>query len=368
MRQCPSPSLLILALSLALGACAAPSPRAVTEAAPMAAAHQQPSEAGELLFTSMRTGSPQIFRIGADGSGELRLTRTEYAELQPVWSRSGRIAFVSYRSGGGDIYTMNADGGDVRRVTDWPGLEQNPSWSPDGKHLTFVGERDGKAVLAVVNADGSGLRMVSGSLSEVAGPAWSPDGDKIAFVAALDNRPRIVVADLVRQAVEPVDPQGLGREFGPIWSPDGRSIAYVVSGSRTEGVNLRLMRLGETSPVALTANAYINSQPQFSPDGSKLLFLSNAASQGGYMKLHVMNADGRGVRPLTDWEDADMGASWSADGRQIYFMSFRDWPGQVYRANVDGSDVRRLTRTRTQEGIPVVRLSAGAVPNPTRSH
>ena len=300
-------------------------------------------------------------------TSELRLTRTETAELQPAWSPSGRIAFVSYRSGGGDIYTMNADGGDVRRVSDWPGLEQSPSWSPDGKYLTFVGERDGKGVLAVVNADGSGLRIVSGSLSEVAGPAWSPDGNKIAFVAALDNRPRIMVADLVRQTVDPLDPRGRGREFGPIWSPDGRSVAYVLSGSRTEGVNLRLMRLGETAPIALTANGYINSQPQFSPDGSKLLFLSNAASQGGYMKLQVMNADGSAARSLTDWDHADMGASWSADGRQIYFMSFRDWPGQVYRANADGSDVRRLTQTRSQEGIPAVRLSAGMPPNPSRS-
>ena len=315
----------------------------------------------ELVFTSMRDGNLQIIRIGADGGAESRLTQTLSAEFQPTWSRNGRIAWVSYRSGDGDIYTMNADGSDVRRLSARPGLEQSPAWSPDGRRLAYVGERDGLGAVFVVNADGSGERVVSGTLTEVGSPQWSPDGTKIAFGAAIENKPRIVVADLGAGHVGAVT-NGTGGEFGPIWSPDGKAIVYVQSGGRTDGVNLRAIRLGERESVPLTKNGYTNSQPQFSPDGTKILYLSNASSQGAYMNVHVMNADGTVATNLTRWGHADLSATWSADARQVYFMSFRDWPGQIYRINSDGTDVRRLTHSKTQDGYPVVRPTQGSLP------
>ena len=308
----------------------------------------------ELVFTSLRDGNLQIFRIGSDGGAESRLTRTQTAEFQPAWSGTGRLAWVSYRSGAGDIYTMNADGSDVRRLSTGPGLEQSPAWSPDGTRLAYVGERNGLGAVFVVNGDGSGERVISDVLTEVGAPQWSPDGTKIVFGAAIDNKPRIIVADLATGDVGAVT-NGVDGEFGPNWSPDGKFIVYVQSGGRTEGVNLRAIRLGDKDSVALTKNRFTNSQPLYSPDGTKILYLSNASSQGAYMNLHVMNADGTGVVNLTRWEHADASASWSSNAQQVYFMSFRDWPGQIYRINSDGSDVRRLTHSKSQDGYPVVR-------------
>ena len=315
----------------------------------------------ELLFTSMRTGSMQIFRIGADGSKEARLTQTQSAEIQPTWSGSGRIAFVSHRSGGGDIYTMNADGRDVRRLTTQPGLDHSPAWSSDGKRLAYVSERDGMSVLCVVNADGSNEQVVSGALTEVAGAEWSPDGSKLAFLAVINDKRRIAVADLAAGSVGTVT-DGKDGETGPIWSPDGKAIVYVQSGGRTEGINLRLVRLDNKASVALTpSTGYTNSQPRFSPDGAKILFLSNASSQGAKMNLSVMNADGTGITNLTHWDHADMSATWSGDGRHIFFMSFRDWPGQVYRVDANGGNLKRLTKSNAQEGFPVTRPAHSAL-------
>lgn len=309
---------------------------------------------GQVLFTSMRTGVMQIYRIDTDGGRETRLSQTDSADVHPAWSVSGRIAFVSYRSGGGDIYTMNADGGELRRLTTQPGLDESPTWSPDGKRIAYVSERNGVTGVRVAQADGSQDTLVSAALAEVGAPAWSPDGTKIAFVATQDSKLRIIVADLVAGTVGPVT-DGKSGEYGPVWSADGQSLAYMQSGSRTEGVNLRLVRIGAPASLALTSGGYTNSQPRFSPDGSRILYLSNASSQGATMNVHVMNADGTGVTNLTRWEHADLSATWSADGRQVLFMSFRDWPGQIYRVNADGSDVQRLTRSNGQDGYPVSR-------------
>lgn len=315
---------------------------------------------GELLFTSMRTGASQIFRIDADGGRESRLTQTQSSELQPVWSRQGRIAFVSMRSGGGDIYTMDANGGDLRRVTSRPGLEQSPAWSPDGKRIAYVGERDGRTELRVARVDGDQDTVVSPNLSEVGAPEWSPDGMKIAFVATIKDKLRVLVANLDSGAVGVVT-DGAGGEFGPTWSPDGSAIVYVQSGSRTEGVNLRIVRIGSPTSAALTSGGYTNSQPLFSPDGTKVLYLSNSSSQGGTMNVHVMNADGAGVSNLTRWEHADLSATWSSDGRHVFFMSFRDWPGQIYRVEADGKDLQRLTYSNAQDGFPLGRPSDRAL-------
>ncbi len=314
----------------------------------------------------MRTGASQIFSIGADGQREIRLTHTDSAELQPAWSAQGRIAFVSYRSGGGDIYTMNADGSDVRRVTSRSGLDQNPAWSPDGRRIAYVSERDGNEALCVINADGSGDKVISGSLTETGSPQWSPDGSQIAFVAVNDRRTHIHLADLKAGTVAALT-SGNGSETGAVWSPDGRTIAYVQS-SRGEGVNLRLLRLGSSDPVVLTGTAFTSSQPRFSPDGSKILFLSNAGTDSGLINLHVMNADGTGIANLTRWAHADLSAAWASDGRHIFLMSFRDFPGQIYRVSADGRDVQRLTRSAAQDGFPVARPPEGAVPGAMRAN
>ena len=308
----------------------------------------------EVLFTSSREGALQIYRMDAEGGNAARLSQGSSAELQPVWSRHGVVAFVSYRSGGGDIYTMNADGSAVQRLTQSAGLDQSPAWSPDGRQLVYVGEHDGQMALFVINGDGSGQRRISAPSGEVGSPQWAPDGKQIAFTAVIKQKLQILLVDLATGATQQLTQDSAGGN-GPMWSPDGKAVVYVHAGGRTDGINLRLLRIGEKEPVALTKNGYTSSQPRFSPDGSKLLYLSNASNQGAAMNVHVMNADGTGATNLTHWQHADMSADWSADGRHVYFMSFRDWPGQLYRMTVDGQDVRRLTDSKFQDGFPAVR-------------
>ena len=76
------------------------------------------------------------------------------------------------------------------------------------------------------------------------------------------------------------------------------------------------------------------------------------------MNLHIINRDGTGATNLTRSDVQDLAPSWSGDGRHIYFMSFRDWPGQIYRINPDGTGQQRLTATQAQESYPVARPSA----------
>ncbi|OGF97323.1 MAG: hypothetical protein A2Z06_03470 [Candidatus Glassbacteria bacterium RBG_16_58_8] len=132
----------------------------------------------QIVFTSDRTGNPNLYLMDADGSNVRRLTAsTPYDQPYndtPVWSPIGdKIAFVSReRAEVFNIYTLNILSGRVQQLTA-VGHNTHPSWSPDGLHVVFSSNRDGRNEIYVMNWDGTGLRRLTydGGNSS---PAWSP--------------------------------------------------------------------------------------------------------------------------------------------------------------------------------------------------
>jgi TolB protein len=77
--------------------------------------------------------SPEIYVARADGTGIVRLTRSEASDHSPAWSPDGdRIAFTSDRSNRNghenEIYVMDADGSDVQRLTTNDVWDLEPAW------------------------------------------------------------------------------------------------------------------------------------------------------------------------------------------------------------------------------------------------
>jgi Tol biopolymer transport system component/DNA-binding winged helix-turn-helix (wHTH) protein len=92
--------------------------------------------------------------------------------------------------------------------------------------------------------------------------------------------------------------------------------------------------------VRLTNNVADDLQPDVSPDGRQIVFVSNR--DGGKGEIYVMDADGGNQRNLTHNPGNDSPA-WSADGRRIAFQSARSGATYIYTMNADGSQVTRLT-------------------------
>ena len=141
-----------------------------------------------------RTANSTIYRIGADGSDQRRLTA---AVSGPSWSPDGeRLAFAKPDGAEVALYTIAADGSDAQRVTIIPGTYWHPqygepdptfawieivAWSPDGEHILYT---CGPAV-CVVEVDGTPVGRspinLTGQTTRPAA-AWSPDGARIAIV------------------------------------------------------------------------------------------------------------------------------------------------------------------------------------------
>jgi len=102
-----------------------------------------------------------------------------------------------------------------------------------------------------------------------------------------------------------------------------------------------VMSADGTRQVQLTSGAAADTQPAWSPDGSRIAF---ARSPGGCCSdIYVMDADGTNVTQVTTGPDPDNAPTWSPDGTQLAFHSLRGANYDVYKVNVNGTGETRLT-------------------------
>ena len=116
--------------------------------------------------------------------------------------------------------------------------------------------------------------------------------------------------------------------------------------------------------VRLTDNPASDTAPCWSPDGSRIIFISSRdgkdpeinypyAYPGNNNNIYVMNADGLDEIRLTDDPYYHTRAIWSPDGAQIVFDSLMfDIKYAVFKMNADGSDLVRLTDNNASNDSP----------------
>jgi dipeptidase D len=112
------------------------------------------------------------------------------------------------------------------------------------------------------------------------------------------------------------------------------------------------MNADGTNPVRLTNQSGDDFAPGWSPDGARLVFVSDRDQASGIYDLYIMNADGSDVVRLTDDPALDYSPDWSPDGARIVFRSHHDGPGDIYSINVDGSDLINLTNDPADDWAP----------------
>jgi Tol biopolymer transport system component len=321
-----------------------------------------------IAFYSARTSEgPKggaLYVVDAHGGGKRVLTRTAWIDgpevvSGPAWSPDGRrIAFLSVRHHNEDVYVLDLGSGQAHRVTRDPADDREPAWSPDGRRIAFVSERihgpsGYSSDLYVINADGSGERRLTHDLQAASYPAWSPDGRKIVYFGRAGYYGTYVV-----------NADGSGqRRLGPgalehSWSPDGHRIAYLDGRSGT--FQLYVMNADGTAMHYLARGA----EPSWSPDGSKIAFIADPAGARSVPaklspEIYVINADGTGLKRLTNNRAWDEVPAWSPDGRMIAFHSLRDGYSEIYVMNPDGSGQRNVSRIHGKRGVGLFDWSPG---------
>jgi Tol biopolymer transport system component len=179
------------------------------------------------------------------------------------------------------------------------------------------------------------IRQVTTGFAKAGEGYFRPDGKAVIFQAAQpgENDYQIYTLDLAAGARPRLVSTGKGKCTCAYYHPDGKSILFA-------STHLDPALREPSSPGAKPKGpAYSRTERyrwDFDPE----------------MDIFRADPDGSNLVRLTDTPGYDAEGSYSPDGRQIIFTSFRDGDAEIYVMDADGKNPRRITRSPGYDGGP----------------
>jgi Tol biopolymer transport system component len=171
-------------------------------------------------------------------------------------------------------------------------------------------------------------------LVEGTNPAWSPDGERLAYCGR-EGRGFVQIQLINADGSGHTQLTNLkGGACLPDWSPDGTKIVFAANGA--------IFVMGKDGENITEINAGYGGR--WSPDGQQLLFCRSAESRHDSGSIWIINSDGTGATKVTDDNSNVLEATWFPDGKSIAFSSEREHKrtSAIVRVNVDGSGLEPL--------------------------
>jgi mono/diheme cytochrome c family protein/Tol biopolymer transport system component len=313
-------------------------------------------DAAEPLPPSVFVRQGNLWR--SDGAGNsIQLTQFDQLAFasDPALSPDGAsIAFVVLRlpADSGDVswqlHRMPTQGGTPEPIGQpSPDTLRTPTWLPDGSgwYVGVVGTQttpDGAqtARYQIERIDQSGNRSVV--VEGGSDPALSIDGASLAYVRIdpTSYEPQLVVAQPDGSAArELVGGPDWGILSVPQWSPDGSRIVFAASGGPpTDAQGL---------PVAQQPTPPKQTQPLLATHLLEWLGPAVAEAHGAPQDIWAITTDGSGLRRISTLYEDEPRAAWSPVGRELVWMGVSG----IYRSNADGQNVRRIDQQGEHGGL-----------------
>jgi Tol biopolymer transport system component len=180
---------------------------------------------------------------------------------------------------------------------------------------------------------------------------WTADGREIVYTrGGLWRRSADPRSNSPSKRVEGVDPE---RAHGPVISRLTLGLPVRLAYEHIDlATNIWIQDTHDSSLPArrLTASTRSDENPQFSPDGRQVVFVSD---RSGRAQIWVANKDGSNPLRLTSFSTGSTNAPrWSPNGKHIVFASMQNNNRDIYSVSPDGSPPRRLTSEPSEEGRP----------------
>lgn len=267
------------------------------------------------------------------------------------------------------LFLISVETGEKKRLTSPPPAYEGDvtaAISPDGRTLAF--SRTQSATLGnfctlelssdfTASGEPNCFGISDRRLANFGSLRWTPDRREIIFSplfrgsgqASLWTMPRPERPGSVGVPQRLAIPSDRARD--PVLSRDGQRLVYSDFHVDADIWRLDLQNTGpgRARPVKLIASTRVDHGAQYSPDGRKIVFVSNRA---GNPALWLANSDGSNSTRLTTLELPLAGMPhWSPDGRRIVFDATLEERSELYLINADGSEFRNLTKHAADDAV-----------------
>ena len=299
----------------------------------------------------------ELFTLAINGGTPKQITKTAGGEYSAIWSVDGKKIFflaLGKDKKGLQIWTMNPDGTNRMQISNHPEGVTNMKLSPNGEKMLFTSEIKVDKNVHDMHPD---LPLANAKLyDDIMYRHWDvwEDGyySHIFIADVIDGKVRNSKDIMKGEPFEsPLKPFGGIEEI--TWSPDSKTVAYTCK--KLSGKEYSLSTNSDIYLYSLENDKTINFtkgmpgydwQPLYSPDGTKLAWLS--MERGGFeadkQRLFIADlATGKKKNYTKEFDHSPASLQWTKDGKSIYFVAGVFATHQIHKIEIESGKINVIT-------------------------